>query len=554
MIMTLLCGRFYILIAIIIPGIGAYIHIDNVTRKCAYGSINGRLVKTVKMGHEAEIYLGVPYAQPPIGELRFKYPLPPKPWADVYDATYERPWCIQFWYTDERIDKRPQSEDCLYLTIYVPRPVVKGIEKARYPVLFWVHGGSYQVGGSNAFPVQGTVDNVVSRGVVFVVINYRLGALGFMSSLNNNLPGNYGLEDQMAALKFVKENIEYFNGDPDSVTIGGESAGASSVGLLSASPKTKGYFHKVIIRSGSSLAPWSVRTINTDLNTDKVIAGLNCQKIKKLSLTTKNNEQYSSSDEEEAIQNENVMNCLRLLDSTDFVQQWRAIAHEDLMMIVTKTASRPVNYNHPFLAHTYFTPVIDGYRLNESILPHYARDMARNNSKLPLMISSMTGECTGYITWLTYLEKVMNINMQDLEYVVPSTQYANAEQVKQAVYKRYIGDALWKSTFNYKKALVDIASDQNFVAPIAEEARFYVENGAPVYVYIFDHGNEDLYFKHVAHGVYDVGSSHGFDMVYLFQSTAVVDPGVDKPIKWSDMDLKVTEFLAQTLYNFVATG
>lgn len=123
-------------------------------------------------------------------------------------------------------------------------------------MLFWIHGGSYQVGGANIFPLNGTIDNLVSRGLVVILINYRLGALGnillsrslssstivsgFMSSLNKNLSGNYGLEDQLMALKWVKSNIEFFDGDPNSVTVAGESAGAASVSLLGISPKTRG--------------------------------------------------------------------------------------------------------------------------------------------------------------------------------------------------------------------------------------------------------------------------------------------------------------------------
>ncbi|KRY34866.1 Gut esterase 1 [Trichinella spiralis] len=147
-------------------------HLNLVRRHTSYGDVLG-FVHHGKLA-SAECYLGIPYARPPINDRRFAYPEPVDHWINLYNATYFRPWCVQFWYSDVYLEKREQSEDCLYLNIFVPR---KTVHAKPYPVLVWIHGGSYQVGGSQLFPINGTVDNIVSHGVIFVSINYRLGPL-----------------------------------------------------------------------------------------------------------------------------------------------------------------------------------------------------------------------------------------------------------------------------------------------------------------------------------------------------------------------------------------
>ena len=144
----------------------------------------------------------------------------------------------------------PNSEDCLYLNIYTP---ARNSSVGLLPVMVWIHGGGYSLGSS--FTYNGT-KLARQGGVVVVTINYRLGVFGFLSTEDSVMPGNYGLLDQIQALKWVKENIANFGGNPTSVTIFGESAGSSSVSILVLSPLAKGLFHRAIMESGVSLAPW----------------------------------------------------------------------------------------------------------------------------------------------------------------------------------------------------------------------------------------------------------------------------------------------------------
>ena len=196
------------------------------------------------------VFRGVPYAAPPIGDLRFRAPQPPQPWDGVRDTKAFSPIAPQVPnpVLEDLLPSpdppQPQSEDCLYLNVWTP-----GLNGAR-PVMVWIHGGAFTIGSGSEEYYDGA--NLAARGdVVIVTINYRLGAFGFI-----NLPAlgetNFGMRDQIAALKWVQANIANFGGDPANVTIFGESAGGMSVGSLMASPEAAGLFHKAIPQSGAA--------------------------------------------------------------------------------------------------------------------------------------------------------------------------------------------------------------------------------------------------------------------------------------------------------------
>ena len=189
------------------------------------------------------VFKGIPYAAPPIGALRWKRPQPPAPWTGMRDATQFSPACTQ----PGQI--APQSEDCLYLNVWTPETVHEA------PVMFWIHGGGYLTGAGSIPLYDGAA--LANLGAVVVTINYRLGLFGFLAypRLSRESPeqvsGNYGLLDQIAALHWVQANIAAFGGDPRNVTIFGESAGAGSVSSLLYSPQAKGLFRRAIAQSGA---------------------------------------------------------------------------------------------------------------------------------------------------------------------------------------------------------------------------------------------------------------------------------------------------------------
>ena len=198
-------------------------------------------------------YRGIPYAAPPLGALRWRAPQPVPPWQGVRVADAYGHDCAQLPFPQDSAPLRTTpSEDCLYLNVWRPA-ASKG---APRPVMVWIHGGGFVTGGSSPAVYDGAT--LASQGVVLVSFNYRLGRLGFFAhpALTAESPdqplGNYALMDQLAALRWVRRNIARFGGDPENVTIFGESAGGSAVAFLMATPLARGLFHKAIIESGAS--------------------------------------------------------------------------------------------------------------------------------------------------------------------------------------------------------------------------------------------------------------------------------------------------------------
>jgi para-nitrobenzyl esterase len=200
------------------------------------------------------VYRGVPFAAPPLGELRWREPQPAAPWKSARQATSFAPACMQEGVSMPGEKPPVVSEDCLYLNIWTP---AKADE--RLPVMVWIHGGGY-TNGSASMPLYWG-DRLAQRGIVVVTIAYRLGPLGYLAhpDLTAESPrkssGNYGLLDQIAALRWIQKNIAAFGGDPQRVTIAGQSSGGMSVSMLMASPLARGLFHGAIGQSGGLFEP-----------------------------------------------------------------------------------------------------------------------------------------------------------------------------------------------------------------------------------------------------------------------------------------------------------
>lgn len=198
-------------------------------------------------------FRGIPFAAPPVGHRRFRAPQPPEPWTGVYEAESFRPSAPQARGAASLLpgpEKIEWSEDCLYLNVFTPLG-----ERAMCPVMVWIHGGGFTGGSGRDAWYNGT--SFARNGIVVVTINYRLGALGFLhleGLLGGEFAssGNCGILDQIAALEWVRDNIEVFGGDPSNVTIFGESAGGMSVGTLLGTPAAAGLFHRAIPQSGAA--------------------------------------------------------------------------------------------------------------------------------------------------------------------------------------------------------------------------------------------------------------------------------------------------------------
>jgi para-nitrobenzyl esterase len=218
------------------------------------GVVEGEHQRTI------DLYLGVPYARPPVGALRWRAPQPLESWqgarpTKAFAASCYQPWPAPHFgpYTSEYVDTPQPSEDCLYLNVWTP--AARGT--AKHPVLVWVHGGGF-LGGSGAVPIYDGAD-LARQGVVVVTINYRVGPFGFLAhreltaEAKGGPIGNFGLQDVVAALRWVHDNIASFGGDPQAVTVAGQSAGALAVNDLLVSPYARGLFQRAIAQSGSGM-------------------------------------------------------------------------------------------------------------------------------------------------------------------------------------------------------------------------------------------------------------------------------------------------------------
>ncbi|XP_051167922.1 esterase SG1-like [Leptopilina boulardi] len=240
------------------------------------GIVEGVILRT-KNRRDFSAFIGIPYGEPPVGELRFSSPVPIKKWVGTYLADNEnfQIKCPQF-DSDEVIGQ----EDCLYLNVFTPLTKfnLSNPNDSRFPVMLWIHGGAF-VFGSNSFNEYGP-KYFLDKDIVLVTINYRLGVFGFLTTADLVAPGNFGLKDQILALKWVQNNIESFGGDKNKVTLFGESAGGMSISFHTLSDASNGLFHQYILQSGNALSSCAYRDkTNFKIDVERVAKSVDCPMV-----------------------------------------------------------------------------------------------------------------------------------------------------------------------------------------------------------------------------------------------------------------------------------
>lgn len=249
----------------------------------AGGKVSGSMSDGIR------IFKGIPFAAPPVGDLRWKAPQPVKPWSgvlacDAFGPSPMQPKPAAFgpWTMPYLIAPAPISEDCLYLNVWTPA----GSPKEKLPVLVWIYGGGFTSGGSSCQIYDGKA--MASKGIIFVSINYRVGIFGFFAhpdlstESGHNASGNYGLMDQVAALQWVKKNIAAFGGDPNNITIAGQSAGSMSVNAMVATPLAKGLFRKAIAESGANFTRTSALLADAEKEGLRLAGGASLEALRKM--------------------------------------------------------------------------------------------------------------------------------------------------------------------------------------------------------------------------------------------------------------------------------
>ncbi|XP_053148715.1 cholinesterase-like isoform X2 [Hemicordylus capensis] len=424
------------------------------------GPVKGKLVPAGSGTVTA--YLGIPYAEPPLGKLRFQKPLPHQPWDHVLEATDFGSSCHQKTYfsspySNMWVARTPHSEDCLFLNIWVPHTQ----PSMPSPVLVWIHGGGFLV-GTGSMDLYNGAFLAAAENVIVASINYRLGALGFLY-LPPDAPGNVGLWDQWLALKWVKENAAAFGGDPDQLTLLGHSAGAASVGFHLLSPASQPLFARAVLQSGAPNAPWAWRHPEDAKRTAIYFGHL-------LGCTAQNGS--------------NVVSCFQGKNISGHLLSFLEIV---------------------------FSPTTDGDFLSDE--PQKILQTGLIQSK-PLLIG-VTGD-DGSVFVAPHLPGgIKNDGLLTWEQLLNGVKWLLRKKFEEEVAK---GIALQYNeghgSERYRWTLAQFAKDYYFVCPMAEVAAAMVAVGSPVYVYSFNH--------HISGSIWHewMGAAHGAEVPYLFGTLA----------------------------------
>ncbi|KAL9693981.1 hypothetical protein quinque_013266 [Culex quinquefasciatus] len=447
------------------------------------GALEGRIQK-VKGGARGEFFAfkGIRYGQAPVGPLRFKAPVAELPWKGIKGALREASVCP---HRSMLLDNFKGSEDCLFLNVYTPDLPI-GDYNPNFPVMVWVHGGAFSFGSGNAF-LYGP-DYLVPEGVVLVTFNYRLGPLGFLS-VGRDAPGNAGLKDQVLALKWVRDNIAAFGGNPKEVTIFGQSAGAVSVHMLMMSPLAKGLFHKAIAQSGSALNPWAMAT-NPKERAFRLGALMGCytndteellyylrraspQKIVDLASRT--------------ITQEDVKRSIGL-PFVPSVENWTGEDASDEAPLISEdplTIMKSGKYNN--------VPLIVGFNSHEAML------FLRRVHKDPNLLQNIDGD----------FQRLIPV---DLEVKRDSEEGA---RLARSMRKFYLNDE--HITNSTVQNLMDLMSDVMFEHGIADMARLHAAHNGhdSTWLYRFAYDGALGIYKRIL-GIEWPGSCHGDELGYLF--------------------------------------
>lgn len=226
------------------------------------------------IGFACNVFLGIPYARPPVKNGRFKAPRPHVGWPGVLIANQYRSACIQPTRSDHFLDASARvSEDCLYLNVFSPNR--QPVSFSASPVFLWVHGGGFVYGTAASLHPQDICQKIVSHGVIVVTVNYRLGPFGFLNTNETGSDSNIGLRDVYQALQWTHENIASFGGDSDRITLGGHGSGAAIVSSLSLNPFAANLLDRILLMSGSVLSPWAI-TNHSTASTEKLISAMGC--------------------------------------------------------------------------------------------------------------------------------------------------------------------------------------------------------------------------------------------------------------------------------------
>ncbi|XP_061386879.1 esterase P-like [Musca vetustissima] len=433
----------------------------------------------------------IPYAKPPVGDLRFEDPQPyDQIWTSEFNATVFPQYCMQ-WYRDHGVNKLRGQEDCLTLSIYTPKP--RGVQ---YPVVVFLHGGQFMMGGGPEFDPE---PSMMGGRFVMIKVNYRLGPLGFLSTADPTLPGNYGLKDQLLALQWVKENIAAFDGDPNKIVLLGHGAGAASAHLHMLRPSLANIAKAAISMSGVALNPWAI-IANPRENANRLANAVNCP-------TTKGSQALKT--------------CLKSRNATDVVNAVQTLLNFGYNpMVPFGPVVEPANARNAFLTQQPEAIIKSGRFSHIPWLASYTSHDGNFNAAELLRINPQTG--TEYINELN--QNWLDLAPQNLFLRhISSDPRSYAKGLKDA----YLGDDEFSTkTYNEVEAMyTDVLMKIGVHKAMQLHSRY---SKAPVYGYIYDiPSNYAIGYDLALRTDIPFGASHLDDITLLlrpvFRSTARPD-------------------------------
>ncbi|EFA00511.1 Esterase-6-like Protein [Tribolium castaneum] len=436
------------------------------------GPIRGKEATTIKNTHYYA-FEKIPYATPPVGQLRFKAPIPPANWDEPLDTTNMDVECYQ-----QQFNKESESEDCLYLNVFTPQ--LPDDKNDPIPVMVYIHGGGF-VGGSGRHTYG---DRIVDQNLVFVAINYRLGPFGFLSTQDEVIPGNNGLKDQHLALKWVHDNINLFGGDPDKITIFGQSAGAASCAYQLLNQQNEGLFRAAILQSGTFLSPWSFQRRAREIAFDTAAF---------INDTFKTNR-----------------------DSQTLFEFLQSVDAKALDRASEQYHDTEENPNDTEILHGFFwTPVVEVKNPDAFLTKKmYGLLQAGNVIRVPTLLGITSEENLAFNTDAATLKNVMGIYDENLGWLVPHdmavTDETNRTNIGSKIREIYTGG---EPLAEHLGDGVRYSSDTSFTRSVIKHAEIYSAL-ADTFFYQFSYDGEIPGFDVHYDGAESV--AHSEDYAYIF--------------------------------------
>ncbi|XP_041459797.1 acetylcholinesterase-like [Lytechinus variegatus] len=452
-------------------------------------------------------YRGIPFAKN-ASHYRFMKPEPLESLEDGWlNATAYSSIC---WQLPEVLEGESQSEDCLYLNIWTPHP-----QPTNAPVMVWFHGGGFVIGSSSKASYEGHA-LCGYHGVILVNTNYRLNGFGFLSTGDDVLPGMYGMYDQLEALKWVNKHITAFGGDPDQVTIFGQSAGAGSVGLHLLAQESEQYFKRAILVSGTATSPWAVETDASKARDDAFGVG-------------------------------EAASCPDLSTSEALAQCLRDLPEKTLTFAIDRILLETTNV-------IPFVPTVDGMFLVDNPL-----NLVKANrfKKCPILLGA-TKDDGSLVAGRAFIRQINTdegyANKTEFRDALERFTYTYVNDVIiDAIMQEYVDWTLADDPqANYFYDYIAVETDEAFTCPSVDFARYYAEDGQDVYLYDFTHlPNQTVWTSDLASPEWR-GVAHAEDLQFIFGYH--FNPSLTL---WDNMPLEEVELTVDIMRyytNFAKTG